>query len=442
MSRRVKSLSSDVLEVPECPRGHQGSRVVFAGFTGKAGTKRQQYRCHPVDGQAPHRFVPQMPRLLAPESHCRECENSIHSHEGPRTARDFVWPVRTIAEALLRVGSGMSYIRAAAEVRATQSNAGQLVADWVEAFTEPLWQAHGPKTWPAYLIADSKPIYVRDKSAPIESPERGAGRKKRPTAVAYHLHTVIGSDGPALGGRTSWEWKPVITVAHKKRDQQAWEEVFGLLPGHPSRLTCDDDRSLMNAAYQTWPLNKQTGEAEVFINYCLWHLAEGFRSSTSRYERLWLRAPEGSTGKRRADRMWAAHKKLSQGPDEWWEFVKAVEGLLPGQPSSFLRWLNRGMRAEYVLDQLAFGPPGQANSNAAAEAELRWIAGQWSGRQGSYRNQERTNRLLKLMTLTRRGGATPSKWMDTISESLNSSGGRPTQKLRSVCEPLGHPGLR
>ena len=100
------------------------------------------------------------------------------------------------------------------------------------------------------------------------------------------------------------------------------------------------------------------------------------------------------------------------------------------------------MQAEYVLDQLAFGPPGQANSNAAAEAELRWIAGQWSGRQGSYRNQERTNRLLKLMTLTRRGGATPSKWMDTISKALKSSGGRPTQKLRTVCEPLGHPGLR
>ena len=144
----------------------------------------------------------------------------------------------------------------------------------------------------------------------------------------------------------------------------------------------------------------------------------------------------------RADWMWAAHKKLSQGRDEWWEFVKALEGLLPGEPTSFIRWMNREMRAEYVLDQPAFGPPGQANCSAVAEAELRWIAGQWSGRQGSYRNPELTSCPLKLMTLTRQGGAIPSNWMDTISEALNSSRERPAQKLRTVCEPRGTPGLR
>jgi hypothetical protein len=54
-------------------------------------------------------------------------------------------------------------------------------------------------------------------------------------------------------------------------------------------------------------------------------------------------------------------------------------------------------------DQLLIALRGEAQSNAAAEAEHRWIIGQWSGRHASYRLTKRTNRLLKLRVLHRRG---------------------------------------
>lgn len=226
----------------------------------------------------------------------------------------------------------------------------------------------------------------------------------------------MGSDGPKLGGRTSWVWKPVLTVAHPKADKQTWKEIFALLPGHPIQMTCDDDSSLMNAAWETWPLNPATGEAEIWINYCLYHLAEGFRSEFTS-QMTWLVTPNGPTGDKRAKRLWDAFNKMSEGPDQWWEFVQAAKGLNPTIQTRVNRWLNRGMRAEYVLDQLAPQGKQAATPNAPTGSA-------------------------KLKTLTRGPGANAAKWMDTISRALTASGGQATQPLRTVCEPAGHSGLR
>lgn len=410
--------------------------MVFGGFYGKSGQRRQMYRCTPAGGEKPHRFAPPLPRIQAPESACAECENPVHAHEGPRTGRQFSFPVRTIAESLGRVADGVSYQRVAEGVRSSGSESGQLVADWVEAFSGDLWEALGPKQWPAYLVCDSKPFYVRDRAAtpgPVSRGRRGRGK----SSPAFHVVSIVGSDGPT-GRAGPWAWKPVVMVATPTLNAPEWAQILRLLPGRPLAITTDEDTSLMNAVQVVWPPNPATGEATPRINYCLYHLAEGFRTKAAP---AWA-TNASSASDPRAEALWATFPDLAKGPTQWLAFVQAVRGL--GDRTA-TRWLNRLNRVKHVRDQLTHTAPGEAHSNAAAEAELRWLAGQWAGRHGSYRNAGRTNRLLALMTLARRGSYNRTKWAEIIGAALENRGGRPLNHLRSICDPYSQgakPSLR
>lgn len=436
MPRRKREASSAVLEVPPCPRGHQGSQVVFGGFYGKPGQRRQMYRCTPSGGEKPHRFAPPLPRIQAPESACAECENPVHAHEGPRTGRQFSFSVRTIAESLGRVADGVSYQRVAAEVRSARSTSGQLVADWVEAFSGDLWDALGPKEWPNYLVCDTRPFYVRVPAAtpgPVSRGRRGRGT----STPAFHVVSIVGAEGPT-GRDGPWAWKPVLMVATPTLAETEWAQILGLLPGRPLAITTDEDTSLMNAVPLVWPDDPSTGEATPRINYCLYHLAEGFRAS---FGRAWALSNSNADDPR-AVALWDAFPGLAKDPTQWLAFVDAVRGL--GDPSA-TRWLNRLNRVQHVHDQLTHARRGEAHSNAAAEAELRWLGGQWAGRHGSYRNAGRTNRLLALMTLSRRGSYNRTRWAEIISTALEKRGGRPLTHLRSICDPYSQgakPSLR
>ena len=410
--------------------------MVFGGFYGKREQRRQMYRCTPVDGEKPHRFAPPLPRIQGPESACLECENPIHAHEGPRTGRQFSFPVRTIAEVLGRVADGVSYQRAARDVRITGSDSGQLVADWVEAFSQDLWDALGPQAWPAYLVCDSKPFYVRQRAAqpgPVSKGRRARGK----SVTAFHVVSIVGSDGPPRLG-AKWSWKPVLMVATPTLTGQEWADILRLLPGRPLTVTTDEDPGLMAAVQAVWPPDPITGEAPPHINYCLHHIREGFRTKVAP---AWTTNASSATNAK-AQALWETFANLADGPTEWLAFVQAVRAL---NDRTADRWLRRGNRINHICDQLAHTAPGEAHSNAAAEAELRWLGGQWAGRHGSYRNAGRTNRLLALMTLARRGSYDRIRWAEIIANALDQRGGRPTQQLRSICDPYSRgakPSLR
>jgi len=94
--------------------------------------------------------------------------------------------------------------------------------------------------------------------------------------------------------------------------------------------------------------------------------------------------------------------------------------------------------------------PVDPNPNSVAESELRRIAGAWGqGRAKSFRNAERTNRLLKLMVLVRRGDYDERLWAEVIDRVFTARRervGRPGANLRTVSDHkvrgVHHPSLR
>lgn len=118
--------------------------------------------------------------------------------------------------------------------------------------------------------------------------------------------------------------------------------------------------------------------------------------------------------------------------------------MLPGRSLNNVKvnkWLARDNRVRHVAAQLDRGP-GTTYSNAAAEAELRWVKGQWAGRASCYRNEARSSLLLQLMTLHRRGDANVKERSRIIRATTGRAGGRPHGTLRGICDPAGAPSLR
>lgn len=414
-----------VLEMPKCSRGHLSRAVVFGGCYGKGARRRQLYKCTPEVGK-PHRFVPAMPRVLVSEGHCWECENPIHTHEGPPFIRGFRWPMRTAITALRSVSKGVSYIRAAKEVRLISSKAGEIIGDWVEVYTEDLWESLGPKSWPAHIVCDTKPFYVRD-----------AAGKSTP---AYYLYVIVGSDGIPNPLTRKFQWQPVLFIALPTYDQRAWESVLRILSGRPLVVTADEDNSLMKAIQTVWPLDKTTGEAPPRINYCLHHIKVSFEKRVKLPPSV--TDPQTSSEIETAQAFGEAFDQLGRSANGWANFITRARAL---NNAGINKWLQRKNRDTHIYNQLLTAAPGEAHSNAAAEAELRWITGQWSGRHASYRNAQRTNRLLKLMVLHRRGDDDVKVWTEILHAQCNARGGRPATLVRSVRDRYGQgvrPSLR
>lgn len=419
------------LEMPTCPRGHVGSRVVRGGLYGRA-TKRQQYLCDPLDGSPPHRFAPLLPRLITPEGRCVECENPFHEHEGPQTVRSFEFPARTVAQALLQVASGTTYTRAAKAVRdhsrAPSSVSGQLVADWVEAFAPVLWDQLGPQTLPPYLVVDAWRVMVRDwRAAGVTWPiPMGAVVDHK---AAFTVVAITGAEylrGPQ---------KPVLLQAIPGgMDLTKWVQALTALPGRPVSLTADGEAPIAAAAAHLWPLNPTTGEAAVQFLNCLEHLKQRFKKSAPNH----LRVPNTADDRAAAAALWAALDGSTRDPGSWVAFVRHVTNL--NEPT-LNTWLQFNNRAQQVGIQLNMDR-GYPQSNSAAEAELRWLKGQWAGRQASYRNEARTNLLLKLVTLHRRGTDDVREWSRIIRSVTGSHGGTSPTRLRIICDTYGAPSLR
>lgn len=421
-------------DLPSCPEpAHAGSRVVKNGFYGRA-TKRQRYKCTPRDGSPSHKFVPLLPRLPTRGGRCIECENAFHEHEGPQLAKGFEYPVRTVAEALVRVSQGTAYTRATEAVRASQSQSGELVADWVAAFAGPLWDALGPGQVPRHLVVDSSRVTVANwrSVSPTWPPPKFTAV---PRVTAYTLVALVGSDGGPSRG--VWQWKPYLLAAvPATMKTREWAGFLGALPGRPLDVTVDADANLMGGIRAAWPDDRITGEAAARVNYCLYHLQRRFVAEAAP---SWVRTPTTTEQEHASRALLDAVRVMNRSPEDWLAFVGKARALGSVKVN---KWLARDNRIRHVAEQLARGN-GAAQSNAAAEAELRWLRGQWAGRASCYRNATRTNNLLRLMTLHRRGADDPRVWSQVIREALARSHGHTQRPVRSICDPAGaKPSLR
>src|ERR687895_1965964 len=235
----------------EVPRGgcaaHAGGRVVRDGWYGKPPHRRQRWLCRPANGDRPHRFTPPLTRqrhAMAPHGFCLECSTRVEVWEGQAGGRRYHFAAPEVGEALALVARGATYRDAAYAARgqgerlpvvrlsgrAQRRDAardGQLVANWVDVFSEPLCAGLLPDRWPEVLVIDSAEMRVKS------GPRRGQG---------FHVIGAVGRD-PAPAGRQVEPLRLWRLVASPVQDAAAFERYCGALRGRPRVVISDMDNA-------------------------------------------------------------------------------------------------------------------------------------------------------------------------------------------------------
>lgn len=387
----------------------RGSRVQFFGRYGAPGRERQRFRCFPVDGLA-HTFTEALPRQVAGNADCVECERSVAAHEGLQAPRCYRFPAREIARTLVALGQGQTYRKAAERARGRlagggESRHGQLAADWVEVFAPVVFAPHAPTSWPDHgtLVLDHFYFRLRRSDTPTRS---------------YYAWHVLCALAYVDGQRVIWRLQ-----AHTNATPASWREFLSGLPGAPERIVCDAHSGMLKVIQERWP------QTEVYL--CEWHLRHAL-------ERL-LEKIGASTAEALLPRTEAAFA----GQHFWSQFDAEARQLDDDRMSA---WLDRW--SPIITAQLSRRRRGandasdQPRSTGGLETFIKPIQAALYRRRYGMKNRERLNRLLLLLQLEANGHADERMYAKDIRDWLELTGGRPATPRRAIADPTARPSLR
>lgn len=408
-----------------CPE-HAGSRVKLDGTYGKPGHRRQRYKCTPRRGKS-HVFTELLPREEAWHEDCEQCERHLERREGPKAPRNYHFVARGIAEALVAVGAGATYMRASGVARGRarrfrvdretgelrESDHGQLVADWVELFAPVVFEPRRPTFWPpeGSLLLDHLPFRVRALDA--------NGKRIPAGHVAFDVFCAVGY----RAGKPKLWHAEAFTSAHPAN----WSAFLGALPGEPKRIVCDAHGGMLRAIEARWP------GAE--LHQCEWHLQHAL-------ERLLAKEARGNPTEELEELRTRAEGALT-GPSFWRPFVHAAK---IAENESLDRWV--AVNGPIIERQFALRgrsserPADMPLTTAALEQIARPITAALYPRRYALKNRERLNRLLMLLQLRVNGQDDAQGYTKTIRSWLEANGGRPTAHRRAIADPAGVPSLR
>jgi hypothetical protein len=411
----------------KCPRPeHTRSRVKLDGTYGKPGHRRQRYKCTPRRGK-PHVFTELLPREESWHGACEHCERQLERREGPKAPRNYHFVARGIAEALVAVGAGATYMQASRVARdrarrfrvdretgeLRESDHGQLVADWVELFAPVVFEPRGPAFWPpeGSLLLDHLPFRVRAMDA--------NGKRIPAGRVAFDVFCAVGYQA---GKPRLWRAE-AFTRAHPAN----WSAFLGSLPGEPKRVVCDAHGGMLRAIEERWPSTE--------LQQCEWHLQHALGRLLAKEAR--------SNPSEDLEELRARAEGALTGPSFWRSFVRAAKA---AENESLDRWVavndpiierqfaRRGRSSERPADMPL--------TTSALEQLARPITAALYPRRYALKNRERLNRLLLLLQLHVNGQDGVQGYAKAIRSWLEANGGRPTTHRRAIADPAGVPSLR
>ena len=411
-----------------CPRPeHAGSRVKLDGTYGRAGHRRQRYKCSPRDGSAPHVFTELLPREESWRDTCEHCEREMERREGPPAPRHYQFVARGIAGALGTVGVGATYMRASRVARdrarrfrcdaetgeLRESDHGQLVADWVELFAPVVFAPHAPSAWPAAgsLLLDHLPFRVK-------AIDEG-GRRIPGGRVAFDVFCGVGY---SAGRPRLWR-----AVAFSSARPANWSAFLGSLPGEPKRIVCDAHGGMLAAIAARWP--------QLELQHCEWHLQHAL-------ERLLAKRARDNPSDELKQLQVHAEGALA-GPCSWQAFVLAAR---VANDESLIGWIavnGPTIEAQFARrEPPSRRPADMPLTTAALEQLTRPIIVALHRRRYALKNRERLNRLLMLLRLHINGDDDVQRYARMIRTWLEANGGRPAHRRRAIADPVGAPALR
>jgi hypothetical protein len=210
-----------------------------------------------------HRFTPPLPRLLTQSGVCDACDSVVHHHAGPVSPRSYAFPVREVASALVAVGTGASYARAADRARVSVGRrrlggeqGGALVAEWLDLLAPIVLREYAETAWPQTLVLDRTWFMVdnpRAHAAPV---------------VAFNVFGAYGYPGDGSRPRV---W--ALHASHQAR-QADWEEFLRSLDISmpPKLVITDGDAAIGNAVRAVWPALPGPSLPMPFVARCEHHL--------------------------------------------------------------------------------------------------------------------------------------------------------------------------
>ncbi len=408
-----------------CPE-HPGSRVKLDGTYGKPGHRRQRYKCAPRRGK-PHVFTELLPREESWHEACEQCERHLERREGPKAPRNYHFVARGIAEALVAVGAGATYMQASRVARdrarrfrvdsetgeVRESDHGQLVADWVELFAPVIFESRRPTFWPPQgsLLLNHLPFRVRALDA--------NGKRIPAGRVAFDVFCAVGYQA---GKPRLWRTE-AFTSAHPAN----WSAFLGALPGEPKRIVCDAHPGMLRAIEERWPAAE--------LHQCEWHLQHALN-------RLLAKEMRNNPSGELEDLRTRAEGALT-GPSFWHAFVRAARTV---ENESLERWIavnDPTIERQFARrGRSSDRPADMPLTTAALEQLARPITAALHPRRYALKNRERLNRLLMLLQLHVNGQDDVQGYTKTIRSWLEANDGRPTARRRAIADPAGAPSLR
>jgi hypothetical protein len=213
------------------------------------------HRTTPSTG-SPHCFHESKQRAVSVR-----CDSEVHPHAGPVVSRGYRHRLHLVAEALVAVGRGVNYTRAAQRARAaagrdplTGESAGRMVAEWVDASAtavlEPLAETEQPET----LVLDSTDFWWTNSSTRTR-------RREFAILVAY------GYTGPGKGRVWGIHACPTARASDYARLLRDLH-----LPGPLVSIVADDNLAVSAAVARVWPAAPGPSFPQPFLFACEHHL--------------------------------------------------------------------------------------------------------------------------------------------------------------------------
>ena len=394
---------------PTCPLGH----LPTAGYTvRKAGTyggaaKRQLYACVASDGIR-HRFAPTLPREHNHEGVCDSCDSTLVAHTGPVVGRDYLHRLRLVAEALVQVGAGVSYVRASNRARVgagrdplAGSGAGHLAAEWTDAWGPVITDALAETDWPETLVLDSTDFSWTNARTQ---------RRRREFAVLV----AYGYPGPGAA-----DPRPRVWGIHASATAQAGDWIALLrslnLPAPPTSVVTDDNLAVGAAVRRLWPQHPGQALPVPFVHSCEHHLrinaiAALTADQVSHFGSVRMEALNGAFRDRAG----------------WVAFTATITG----KQTHTTAWVS-GVRARVEAQTSVRHHLPEHYTTSGAEAVAARLRSMLEQRSFSLRNKERTNRLLGLVRLHLAGRDDAAHYHRILRAAAENAGGRGTPQGRN-----------
>jgi Probable Zinc-ribbon domain len=426
------------VERPPCVDGHAG-RVLLDGYIeNRRGTyERPRYKCVPSDGSKPHSFRPILRNQheLHGADRCTHCERKFARVDGAAGGISYEFQIAEIAHTLIRLGQSASYRGIGEELRLrakkftgtkVSRQAGTPI-NYVDAFAPLVLAPHVITAMPPILLLDG--LWFRDKLDPNAAaraklmwPQSSFAIKSSRKAVKVPVKTDSRGRGQIFVayGQDSPESKPYPLLVRFLGgfDEETWVEFLrSLPPGQPEWVVSDRDGSMLKALDRVWP--------------------QGTTWYPSHYHLLKNAADAArEDGFVDGDQVFADLEGLFINAVAGWPAVVAASSR--GKKNALVQWLLDNQQLLQDLPLIRHGREGYPRSAGAAETYIRRLKLSLRDRIRFFRNAERLDRLLALMTLEARGLANEKQFTAILRDwFLAHDGGESAADWESNRDPKG-----